>query len=44
MTLWGRLTYSDVAGVERHTGFAIDFSQWMPASSANVNRAYDHHD
>lgn len=44
MTLWGRLTYSDVAGVEHHTGFAIDFSQWMPASSTNKNRAYDHHD
>lgn len=44
MTLWGRLTYSDVAGVEHHTGFAIDFSQWMPASSTNGNRAYDHHD
>lgn len=44
MTLWGRLTYSDVAGVRHHTGFAIDFSQWMPASSTNKNQAYDHHD
>lgn len=44
MTLWGRLTYSNVAGVEHPTGFAIDFSQWLPASSTNKNRAYDHHD
>jgi hypothetical protein len=43
-TIFGRLTYTDMVGMEHHTGFAIDMSQWMPASSTNPNRAYDFHD
>jgi hypothetical protein len=44
MTIYGRLTYTDMVGTEHHTGFAMNMSPWMPASSTNANRAYDSHD
>ncbi|MBY0577907.1 MAG: hypothetical protein K2P57_02565 [Burkholderiales bacterium] len=43
-TIFGKLTYKDMAGVEHHTGFAIDISPHLPAASTNQNELYDFHD
>lgn len=43
-TIFGKLTYKDMAGIEHHTGFAIDISQHLPAASTNKNELYDSHD
>ncbi len=43
-TIFGKLTYKDMAGIEHHTGFAIDISPHLPAASTNRNELYDFHD
>lgn len=43
-TIYGWLTYRDVAGGKHHTGFAIDVSPHLPAASVNENQLYDFHD
>lgn len=43
-TIFGKLSYKDMAGVEHHTGFAIDISPHLPAASMNKNELYDFHD
>lgn len=43
-TIFGKLTYRDMTGVDHHTGFAIDVSPNLPAASTNKNEIYDSHD
>jgi hypothetical protein len=43
-TIFGKLTYRDMAGVEHHTGFAVDVSPNLLAASTNKNGIYDSHD
>lgn len=43
-TIFGQLIYKDMAGIEHHTGFAIDISSQLLAASTNKNDLYDFHD
>jgi hypothetical protein len=42
--VYGRITYSELNGIEHHTGFAVVVSPHMPAFSGYTNDAYDYYD
>ena len=43
LTVYGRLTYSELNGDIHHTGFSVDVSPHLPAFSAHKNRNYDYY-
>jgi len=44
LTVYGRLTYTELNGTCHHTGFAMDVSPALPAASTHKNRRYEYFD
>jgi hypothetical protein len=44
LTVFVRITYAELNGVEHHTAFAVDVSPSLPASSTHRNRRYEWYD
>jgi len=44
LTVYGRLTYSELNGMRHNTGFAMDVSPALPAASTHKNKRYEYFD
>ena len=44
LTVYGRLTYKELNGQRHHTGFAVDVSPHLPASSTSKHKDYEYYD